>query len=72
MKKYYFFDRLEYQLLDLTAGEVYNLVDIYTDGYNDYTSLQDCLDFLESCNLERLSRKEFLSVQKYGYQKNII
>lgn len=72
MKKYYFFDRLEYQLLDLTAGEVYNLVDIYTDGYNDYSSLQDCLDFLESCNLERLSRKEFLSVQKHGYQKNIM
>lgn len=72
MKKYYFFDRLEYQLLDLTAGEVYNLVDIYTDGYNDYTSLQDCLDFLESCNMERLTRKEFLSVQKYGYQKNIM
>lgn len=72
MKKYYFFDRLEYQLLDLTAGEVYNLVDIYTDGDNDYTSLQDCLDFLESCNMERLTRKEFLSVQKCGYQKNII
>lgn len=72
MKKYYFFDRLEYQLLDLTAGEVYNLVDIYTDGDNDYTSLQDCLDFLESCNLERLTRKEFFNIQKYGYQKNIM